>query len=46
MAERVMRAFVSFPSLAALRPESVRAADPVADYRTRAKLAIAPGPSR
>lgn len=41
--ERVVRAFAAFPALAALQPEPVRAADPVADYRTRAKLAVAPG---
>jgi len=43
-AERVASAFAPFPTLAALRPEPVRAAAPVTDYRTRAKLAIAPGP--
>ena len=43
-AERVARALAPFASLAALRPEAVRAADPVVEYRTRAKLAIAPGP--
>ncbi len=43
-AERVARAFASFAALASVRPEPVRAADPVIDYRTRAKLAVAPGP--
>ena len=43
-AERVARAFAPFATLAALQPEPVRAADPVIDYRTRAKLAVAPGP--
>ena len=43
-AERVADAFAPFASLAALRPEAVRAADPVVDYRTRAKFAVAPGP--
>lgn len=42
--DRVLRAFAAFPVLAALQPEPVRAADPVAGYRTRAKLAVAPGP--
>jgi len=43
-AERVRRVFAPFAALAALRPEPVRAADPVVGYRTRAKLAVAPGP--
>jgi 23S rRNA (uracil1939-C5)-methyltransferase len=43
-AERVASAFAPFAALAALRPEPVRAADPVVDYRRRAKLAVAPGP--
>jgi 23S rRNA (uracil1939-C5)-methyltransferase len=43
-AERVARALAAYPALGALRPEPVRAADTVVDYRTRAKLAVAPGP--
>ena len=42
--ERVARALAAYPSLAALRAEPVRAADTVVEYRTRAKLAVAPGP--
>ncbi len=41
--ERVARALAAYPSLAALRAEPVRAADSVVEYRTRAKLAVAPG---
>jgi 23S rRNA (uracil1939-C5)-methyltransferase len=43
-AERVALAFAPFAMHAVLRPEPVRAADLVVDYRTRAKLAVAPGP--
>jgi len=43
-ADRLTRALAPFAALAALRPEPVRAADPVVGYRTRAKLAVAPGP--
>jgi 23S rRNA (uracil1939-C5)-methyltransferase len=42
--DRVARSFAAYPSLAALHLEPVRAADSVAGYRTRAKLAVAPGP--
>jgi len=42
--ERVARALAAYPSLGALRAEPVRAADTVVEYRTRAKLAVGPGP--
>jgi len=40
---RVADAFAAFPSLQPLAIAPVRAADAVVDYRTRAKLAVAPG---
>jgi len=43
-AERVARALAPFAVLRALAPEPVRAAPTATDYRTRAKLVVAPGP--
>jgi 23S rRNA (uracil1939-C5)-methyltransferase len=43
-AERVARALAPFPRLRDARPEPVRGAEAVVGYRTRAKLAVAPGP--
>jgi len=43
-AERLARALEPFPSLRDLRREPVRAAATRVGYRTRAKLAVAPGP--
>src|SRR5262249_23285034 len=40
---RVADAFGHFPALQPLAVAPVRAADAVVDYRTRAKLAVAPG---
>jgi len=43
-AARVERALAPYPVLRALAPEPVRPAPTATDYRTRAKLVVAPGP--
>jgi 23S rRNA (uracil1939-C5)-methyltransferase len=43
-AARVARALAPYGVLHGVRPEPVRAASSVTDYRTRAKLVVAPGP--